>query len=235
VTTHAHTTTFPQLQRLTIADLAEVASLYEVVAARLPTGFIRAKRTHELAAYLDGTEGVAYGIASGAGLAAVSLLRLPVVAHPNGGPPFPLVPATDWPLHACFLENAMVRPEARGRGYQRALLDVRLAHAASAGMRWVCGGVRLRNVVSWRNLLATGMVIAGIRFDPGYPVIGVLRATNGMALASDPGDCILVDVDDSARHQAALAAGYVGARVAGDGRVVYQRRRAGTWESTAVG
>lgn len=210
--------------RLTPDDLPAVVALCDAVAAPLPAGFIRAKSPDDLRGYLDGRLGAAYGVVECGALVAVSLLRVPAATHPNEGPAFPLVPETDWPLHACFLENAMVRPEARGRGHQRALLDVRLAQAASAGMRWVCGGVQLRNRVSWRNLLALGMVIAGIRFDLGAPVIGVLRSVDGTAPGSDQRDRVVVGADDADRHQATLAAGYVGVRVTGDG-VVYQRYR----------
>ena len=40
-------------------------------------------------------------------------------------------------------------------------------------MRW---GIHLQNSVSWANLLARGMAIAGIRFDLGYPIIGLLSS-----------------------------------------------------------
>lgn len=82
----------------------------------------------------------------------------------------------------------MVRPAARGRGHQGTLLDARIAHAASAKMRWICSGVHLQNSLSWANLLAKGMVIAGIRFDYGYPVIGLLRALEAPRLVSNSSD-----------------------------------------------
>ncbi len=214
----------PRLRRLAVDDLAAVVALHDLVAAPLPVGFVRSRSASDLLAYLDGRLGVAYGIVGRGVLLAVSLLRLPVAAHPNEGPAFPLVPAADWPLHACFLENAMVRPDARGRGYQRMLFDVRLAHATAAGMRWLCGGVRLQNTVSWRNLLAKGMVIAGMRVDPGFPVIGVLRSTDGLAPASDPGERVVVGATDAVRHRVALQSGYVGVRATAAGTVVYQRR-----------
>lgn len=65
---------------------------------------------------------VTYGIVEGAALLTMSLLRVPDENHPNNGLPFPLVPGEEAAL-LCFLENTMVVPAARGRGYQRILLD----------------------------------------------------------------------------------------------------------------
>lgn len=211
------------VRQLTVADLTDIVDLQETVTAGLPVGFIRAKTESELRGYLDGTLGVAYGIVEGAALLAMALLRIPNESHPNAGLPFPLVPEADWPLHACFLENTMVLPAARGRGYQRTLLDARLFHATSPKMKWICAGVHLQNSVSWTNLLAEGMVIAGIRFDPGYPVIGLLASSDASALASDASDQVLVSTRDHARHQAVLQDGYIGVRLASDGAVIYQR------------
>jgi hypothetical protein len=116
----------------------------------------------------------------------------------------------------------MVRRSARGRGFQRLLFDERVAHAARAKMKWICSGVHLDNVVSWSNLMAKGMVIVGIRFDFGYPLIGLLKAVEGDALATDASDHMLVRISDAQRHEAAIDAGYVGVRPMGD-TVVYQR------------
>lgn len=213
------------LERLESGDLADAVALQEAVTAGLPPGFISGKSRSELRAYLDGTRGVAYGIVEDGALWSMALLRIPDEDHPNVGMQFPQVPEEDWPLYACFLENAMVLPAARGRGHQRALFDARVAHATWAEMRWVCAGVRLENAVSWGNLLAKGMVIAGIRFDLGDPVIGVLGSFDPLALATDPGDQVRVSATDPARHRAALDDGCIGVHVAGDGAVVYQRLR----------
>lgn len=213
----------PVVRQLAMPDLLDVLDLEGAVAARLPEGFIRAKDDGELHGYLDGTLGAAYGVADGTGLTAVSLLRLPTAEHTNAGStPFPRVPAEDWPLHAGFLENTMVRRSVRGRGYQRMLLDARIDHAERAKMKWVCSGVHLDNVVSWSNLIAKGMAIVGIRFDPGYPVVGLLKGFAARVLATDSSDHMMVPVALAARHEAALDAGYVGVQHIGD-TVVYQR------------
>ena len=211
------------MRQLTIADLPEALELQAAVGNGLPEGFIRLKSEGELRAYLDGTLGVAYGIVERAALIAVGLLRIPDERHPNTGPLFPGVAEADWPLFACLLESAMVRPAARGRGYQRTLIDARLLHAASSEMRWACAGAALQNAPSWTNLLARGMVIAGMRFDPGYPVLGLLRSLDPLRLATDPDDRVTVRADDPARHHAALLGGYVGVRLAAGGTVIYQR------------
>jgi GNAT superfamily N-acetyltransferase len=211
------------VKRLTVADLAAVVELQTAVTSGLPAGFIWPRTEQTLRGYLDGTLGAAYGIAEGDALVAVSLLRVQDSGHPLVGPRFRLVPEADWSRHACFLENTMVVPAARGRGYQRALIGTRLAHAASAGMRWACAGIALENSVSWANLLAEGMVIADIRCDLGYPIIGLLRAFNAPELKFDPDDRVLVGGRDHVQHQAALQAGYIGVSLTPDGAVVYQR------------
>lgn len=211
------------VRQLAMPDMLDVFDLEGSVVALAPEGFIRPKDDGEVHGYLDGTLGAAYGVIDDAGLSAVSLLRLPSAAHANGGPmPFPRVPAEDWQHHAAFLENTMVRRSARGRGYQRMLLDARIDHAERAKMRWVCSGVHLDNVVSWSNLMMKGMAIVGIRFDPGYPVIGLLKGFAPGTLQSDPNDHVLVPLADARRHEVVLDAGYVGVRPIGD-TVVYQR------------
>lgn len=212
------------LRQLVPADLTAFLDLQQAVSDPLPDGFIRAKSEAQLHAYLDGSAGVAFGVSDGNWLAAVGLLRLPGADTPHGGVPFPLVPAADWPRHACIAENAMVRPAARGRGLQRALLDVRRAHAARAGMRWICAGVHLANTRSWSNLLAMGMPIVGIRFDTGHPLLGLATALDRLAPEYDAGDLALVAANDARSHEARLNEGYIGVRVAHDGGVIYARR-----------
>ncbi|HEX6012463.1 MAG TPA: hypothetical protein VFY87_11805 [Geminicoccaceae bacterium] len=211
------------MKRLTVADLAAVVELQAAVAVGLPAGFIWPRAERGLGAYLDGTLGVAYGIAEGDALLAASLLRVPDGGHPLAGPRFRHVPEADWARHACFLANTMVVPAARGRGHQRTLVDARLAHAASTGMRWLCAGVALRNSVSWANLVARGLAIADIRCDLGYPIIGLLRAVDAPELTSDPSDQDVVGAHDHVQHQAVLQAGYLGACLAPGGAVIYQR------------
>lgn len=205
--------------------MQRVQTLEAAVLRTLPDGFLRPKTDADVCGYLDGTHGVAYGVFDAAGLAAMGLLRIPTGPQASAAPPFPLVPAEDWPIRACFLEHGMVRPDARGRGHQRALLDARVRYAATTTMRWICGGVLLGNVVSWRNLLGAGMVIAGIRFDAGVPVIGLLRACDGTGLAASSADEVRVDVEDAAGHDGALRAGRVGVRIAADGTVRYRTHR----------
>jgi hypothetical protein len=211
------------VRRLAIGDLTGSLDLQAAVGDGLPAGFIRPKTEEELRAYLDGTLGVAYGIVERDALTAMALLRIPDERHPNTGPVFPLVPEADWPLFACLLESAMVRPAARGRGYQRTLIDVRLLHAAMSRMRWVCAGAALRNAASWANLLASGMAVAGIRFEPGSPVLGLLRSLDPLRLTTAADDWVTVPGDDAARHHAALLGGYLGVRLLPGRIVVYNR------------
>lgn len=213
----------PPIRRLTPADLPALLELRTTAAAGLPAGFIWPKTEAQLRAYLDGA-GAAFGVSSSNGaLSACALLRLSGSGRANPGPAFPLVPEADWPLRACGFEGTVVRPAARGRGLQRALVAARVARAARMGMRWACAGVRLENAVSWANLLAQHFVIAGMRSDLGYPVLGLLRPLEAEAVRTDPGDRLPVGAGDPASHQAALDAGYVGVRLAPDGSVTYER------------
>jgi GNAT superfamily N-acetyltransferase len=214
----------PRVKQLTQADLADALALQAAVAAGLPAHFIRVRSEDELRGYLNGRLGVAFGIFDRDVLLATALLRLPSPDHPNpqSDPPFPLVPAADWPCHAAFLENAMVLPAARGRGFQRALLLLRLAHAAVSGMKWVCAGANLRNEASWRNLLAEEMAIVGL-IDRGFPAIGLLAAFDADALATVADDRLAVPAQDQAGHQAALRDFYVGVGLAPEGTVIYRR------------
>lgn len=206
-----------------MADLPAMVRLRAVASAGLPGGFLWPKTESQLGAYLDGTASTAFGIDGDRDLAAMALLRLPGDDPPDLHPRFPVIPDEDWPRRACALESTVVSPAVRGRGYQRALIDARLAHAASTRMRWACAGVRLENAVSWANLLARGMVIVGIRFDPGYPIVGLLRPLDPQALRSEPNDRVAVGACDSSRHQAVLERGYVGVRLAADRAVIYER------------
>jgi hypothetical protein len=214
----------PRVKQLTPADLGEMAALQAAVAAELPAEFMRIRGEDDLRGYLNGRLGAAFGIFDRDVLLATALLRLPAPDRPNpkSDPPFPIVPAADWPCHAASLENAMVLPAARGRGYQRALLRLRLAHAAAAGMKWVCSGANLLNQVSWSNLLAEELAIVGMRLDLGPPLIGLLAAFDADALATDPDDRLLVAAQDQPAHQAALRDGYVGVSFA-EGTVTYRR------------
>jgi hypothetical protein len=213
-----------ELRPLRPADIDLVVELQRTVVAPLPDGFVRPRPPEELAAYLDGSAGAAFGVVDSDWLAAAALLRLPSPARPNAGRPMPLVPAADWPRHACFVENAMVRHAARGHGLQRLLFDARRAHAARAGMRWICAGVHVHNTHSWTNLVTMGMTIVGIRFDTGQPLFGLLDSLGAAFPHIDDRDLALVRALDAERHEVRLAEGYVGVRLAHDGALIYARR-----------
>lgn len=225
---HRHTfspETF-HIRQLVPTDLPAFLDVQQAACARLPAGYIRARDEAQLSGYLDATAGAAFGVTDGTWLAAVGLLRMPGPADTTAtsGKPFPLVPPHDWPQRVCLAENAMVRPAARGYGLQRLLLDARRAHAARAGMRWMCAGVHLQNSRSWSNLLAMGMQIVGIRFDAGYPVLGLSTALASLSPDFDPGDLALVAAHDAPAHESRLNDGYIGVRLAHDGGVIYARR-----------
>jgi predicted GNAT superfamily acetyltransferase len=211
------------LRRLSPADADAIHDLQRDVTATLQEGFLRFKEEYEQAMYLDGTVGAAFGIFDGEKLSAMALVRIPSVEHPNHLEPLPrIMPKADWPLHTAILENAMVAPHARGRGYQRALVDARVAYARKAGMRWIGGGARVGNVVSWRNLLASGLAIVGLRVNGGNAFIGLLKSMEQDALRSNLTNRRLVPAHDTDAHLRALEAGYVGTQLTSYGFVVYQ-------------
>jgi ribosomal protein S18 acetylase RimI-like enzyme len=214
----------PFLQRLGPADLPKLLHLQQRVVADLPPGFIQSRDARELGRFLDGSAGLAFGASDAGQLQACALLRLPTLTLPNQGTGFPRVPAQDWPRHAAFLANALVAPAARGRGLHRRMLALRIERARATGMRWSCAGVALANRASWRNLLALGMRICGIRFDLGPPLLGLAMPLQpGTALACDARDELRIAARDADAHRAACERGYLGVRCAADEHVVYQR------------
>ncbi len=216
-----HATPQPEPRRLTPHDLPAVLALGRAAGSALPPGFLMPRTEAEIAARLAGERGAVFGIVEQGVLLAMAMLRLhqPGEQHSLR---FPMVPEADWPHGCCGMEHALVHQAARGRGFQRALLAARLAHAADMGTSWAIAGTRLANAASWRNLLAAGFAIVGQRHDMGAPLLGLLRGVTA-PLPTQPADLVLVDAADSAGHDAALAAGLVGVALAADGRVPYRR------------
>lgn len=214
----------PHTRQLTPADLTQVVELQRAVTATLPPGYVFPRTESDLHNFVNGTLGVAYGVFEGHTLAASSLLRIPSATHPNDASrPFPIMSEDDWALYAAGLANTIVLPTARGRGYQRTLVDARIAHAKSAGMKWIWSGVHLANSVSWSNLISKGMAIVGILTDFGFPLIGLLRRVEGVPLAVDDGDRMVVAAHQTSQHQEAMHNGYVGVRTTSEGSVLYYR------------
>lgn len=213
--------TRPEPRLLTPNDLPAVLALGQAAGGALPPGFLVPRSEAEIAARLAGEHGAVFGIVEQGVLLAMAMLRM----HHPGEPQrlrFPMVPEADWPQGCCGMEHALVHPASRGRGFQRALLAARLAHAATVGARWAIAGTRLANAASWRNLLAQGFAIVGQRHDMGAPVFGLLRGVTA-PLATWPDDLLRVDAEDATGHDAALAAGLVGVALGADGRVPYRR------------
>jgi predicted GNAT superfamily acetyltransferase len=212
-------------RQLVMADFDAVSALQNEVAAATPSGFLRVKTVAEINAFLNGEIGAGFGIFNNTRLLAMGFIRTSMADHPYQGPPFPRVPKEDWPNNSAFLENTIVAPTARGRGFQRALIDLRTAHAKAAGARLVCSGAHLGNKISWRNLLASGMAIVGIRVTNGQAVIGLLKSFDDNALRSSITNLRLVAADDTDGHLDAMERGYIGKRMTTWGYVVYQMSR----------
>jgi hypothetical protein len=218
-----------RMRLLTAADLPAAIALQRHVESDLPSGFIRGKTESELAAYLGGAAGVAYGVCGGEVLLSMGLLRLPTRQHPLSGECFPLVPEADWPLRTGILEHALVLPSARRSGHQQTLIGARIAHAKRcAGVRWIGAGVQLANAASWRNLMRGGLVMVKSRSLAGRTLVALLMSLDEAVLQTRPADQRWVIEQDAAGHAAALGAGYFGVRPGLGGTVIYQRR----YEST---
>jgi GNAT superfamily N-acetyltransferase len=209
-------------RQLTLNDLDAIKALQHEIKATLAADLLQIKGEHELTAYLDGIMGAAFGVFDDDVLSATALIRIPSAEYPNLLPPLPHVPRADCSLHTAFLENAMVAPVARGRGYQRMLVNMRMAHAKAVGIRWGGAGARLGNVISWRNLLASNMAIVAPRVNNGQAVIGLLRPLIDDAMPSSIVNRRLVATNDTDGHLHALESGYIGTRITTTGLVVYQ-------------
>lgn len=169
-----HPDGFPLVERLGPDDFAALLALYEEVAASLPTGRLQRRDAANVASYLGGGFGGAFGIRQQGRLVAAGLLGAPRTNPRLALPPFPGIPPADWPAQVALAESAVVLSAARGRGYQRALLQARIAAARAQGRRWICSGVHLANLPSWRNLLASGFRVAGVSRALGEPIAGLL-------------------------------------------------------------
>jgi GNAT superfamily N-acetyltransferase len=210
---------------LSTSDFDAAVTLQRNVATSVPAGYVRLKDERELLAYLNGEVGVAFGIFDDDVLLATALVRIPSPEHPNAPEMLPRVlPASDWPQHTAILENALVAPRARGGGYQRLLLASRIEYAKAVGMRWIGGGSRFENIFSWRNMLAFGMTIVGVRVHEGNAYMGLLKPIEqNDALPVSAKDLRLVPTQHAKEHIRALDANYVGTRLTSFGCVVYQR------------
>jgi predicted GNAT superfamily acetyltransferase len=209
-------------RRLVMTDFDAVAALQSEATASVPKGFLRDKTPEELHDFLNGKIGAGFGIFENGKLLAMGFVRTSMANHPYQGPPFPRVPKEDWPNNAAFLENTIVTAAARGRSFQRALIDLRTAYAKKSGARMVCSGVHLGNEISWRNLLASGMAIVGIRVVNGQAVIGLLKSFDDSALRSSITNLRLVAAQDTDGHLDAIERGYIGKRMSTWGYVIYQ-------------
>jgi GNAT superfamily N-acetyltransferase len=212
------------IQTLAPHHLPELVALQEEVVASATAGFLDPRSEQVLGEFLGGAQGDCIGVWEGDRLQAAGLLRLPHPDRPNEGPAFPTLTADAWRLEAAFLFGCMVRPQARGRGLQRRLVEARLALARSKGMRWACSGIAFDNTTSWRNLMACGMHVVGTRSAGGHLRVGFVRSLSSSAAEFAAGPFVLTaGFGDQQAHVDALDAGLVGVHWGADG-VAYQHR-----------
>lgn len=99
-------------------DLAAITALLHAVDT--PPGFMVPRSEADLLGHLSGTRGVGFGVFGHGRLLAMALLRLPRHDEPAPTLAFPRVPPEDWPGGCAGMEGALVHPDARGLGLQRA-------------------------------------------------------------------------------------------------------------------
>ena len=210
--------TAPVLHRLGQQDAMDAQRLQARIALATPPGHLRDRTRDEFADIFSGKRGAAFGMRDDAGELIAMGLLVTMDGRPDG-PSFPRIPAEDWAQHCAFMESTMVLPHARGRGYQRLLLHMRMAEAKARGVRWFCAGVHRSNAPSLRNLIATGFAVVGMRGDC---VFGLLRRADGAPLAMDAEDLKCAPLAAAEPHQRALRGNYIGVRTHGDA-LVYAR------------
>lgn len=200
----------PTVRLLRAGDAARLQRLHADSAGSFPAYWMRSRSAAELAGYLDGTRGLAFGVIEQDQLLSVGLLRLPSPTQPNSGDPFPRIPAADWRLDTAVLDGALVHPAARGLGYQRVIIERGRAVVADLGLRWLAAGVHLANVASWRNLLRHGFAITGTRQQETGTFLTLLTGGDGGRLATDEARSVRVRIDDAQGIALHLAEGYAG-------------------------
>ena len=91
-------------------------------------------------------------------------------------------------------------------------------------MRWICAGVQLANVASWRNLTRSGLVIGKSRTQAGRTLLALLISLDNAVLRTGRSDQRWIIEQAAEGHAAALSAGYFGVRPGLGGTVIYQRQ-----------
>ena len=193
------------------AALAEVQDIHQEALRRVPEpGLVRVDSEAFFAHHFNG-EGHTLGVFAGDRLIAYGILGLPA------GPDYRYdrfledlgLPASEWNRMAQLIGVA-VRPEWRGNGLHRRLCEWRL-ELAHVVHRWQVAAVSAPgNPYSWRNLLAVGLRIKGVKWLSGDQLRYLLHADLRGSSSLDPASVVTIEVSAMAEQRRLLAAGYWG-------------------------
>ncbi|HRY15145.1 MAG: hypothetical protein KDJ31_16590 [Candidatus Competibacteraceae bacterium] len=191
--------------------LAEVQDIHQEALRRLPEpGLVRADSEAFFAHHFSG-EGRTLGVFAEDRLIAYGILGLPA------GPDYRYdrfledlgLPAGEWPRMAQLIGVA-VRPEWRGNSLHRRLCEWRLELAHTVH-RWQIAAVSAPgNPCSWRNLLAAGLRVKGIKLLGGQQLRYLLHADLRGAPPLDSAGAVTVEVSAMTEQRRLLATGYWG-------------------------
>lgn len=119
------------------------------------------------------------------------------------------LPASDW-CRTAQLTGVAVLPEWRGNHLHRRLCKWRLELARATG-RWHVAAVSAPgNPYSWRNLLAVGLRVKGIKLLGGDQLRYLFHTDLRGSLSLDPTTGMAVEVSTIAEQRSLLAKGYWG-------------------------
>ncbi|MCB1775952.1 MAG: hypothetical protein KDI50_00805 [Candidatus Competibacteraceae bacterium] len=191
--------------------LAEVQDIHQEALRHVPEpGLVRSDSEAFFAYHFSG-EGHTLGVFAEDRLIAYGILSLP--AGPDYGYDRFLedlgLPASEWPRMA-QLTGVAVRPEWRGNHLHRRLCAWRL-ELAHAVHRWQIAAVSAPgNPCSWRNLLAAGLWIKGIKLLGGQQLRYLLHADLRGSPPLDFASAVTVEVSAMTKQRRLLATGYWG-------------------------
>jgi len=155
-------------------------------------------------------QGVVLGCVCDGRLVAMSLLTLPSAAHPQTG-------MVDMCLDAdlddiAVLKGAIVHPAFRGNGLQKIMTEARIVQARAQGRNHLISEICVENMHSWQNLMACGLGIHSLSFDPadGAMLYNMHVTATRLRGSFNSVAGVAVKKNDLAAQKKLTAAGYVG-------------------------
>jgi len=198
------------IRKLILDDLSEIKEIQSVILKSSGSEFIYPKSEEHFLNCIYSNSSTVFGLVIDKKIVAIGVLNIQRENQRNKASRFKIIPDEEWRYHSCFIESAMVLPEYRGIGFQKRLIDVRIAAAINAGKKWLCAGVKFRNYGSWKNLLSKGFIIVGYRLERDHLIFGLTRKLTEIDLQFDCGTYTIVALSDEQGHRDALDNGLFG-------------------------